>query len=63
LGETLLREIQEYAHCYRLRDEQGRVFLDHGGIWLFELSKFKLDGVKTEQQRWLKFFNEVECVA
>ena len=60
LGETLLREIQEYAHCYRLRDEQGRTFLDHGGIWLFELSKFHLDGVETEQQRWLKFFNEAE---
>ena len=27
---------------------------------MFELSKFELDGVETEQQRWLKFFNEAE---
>ena len=60
LGEPLLVNQPEYAHCYRLRDEQGRGFLDHGGIWLLELSKFVPDGVKTEQQRWLRFFNEAE---
>jgi hypothetical protein len=53
-------DLPEYAHCYRLRDEQGRVFLDHGGIWLLELSKFNVEGVKTEEQRWLRFFNEAE---
>ena len=42
------------------RDEQGQVFLDHGGIWLLELSKFAAAVVETEQQRWLKFFNEAE---
>ena len=36
------------------------MFLDHGGIWLLELSKFVAAGVQTEQQRWLKFFNEAE---
>ncbi|WP_295430642.1 PD-(D/E)XK nuclease family transposase [uncultured Thiodictyon sp.] len=50
----------EYAHEFRLRDRHGRVFLDHGGIWLLELSKFAADAVETEQQRWLKFFNEAE---
>ena len=34
--------------------------LDHGGIWLLELSKFAAEAVETEQQRWLKFFNEAE---
>ncbi len=42
------------------KDDQGRVFLDHGGIWLLELSKFAADAVETEQQRWLKFFTEAE---
>ena len=60
LGEPLLPEQAGYAHCYRLRDQQGRVFVDHGGIWLLELSKFTNQAVKTEQQRWLKFFNEAE---
>ena len=60
LAEDLLRDDAEYAHCYRLRDERGRVFLDHGGIWLLELGKFATDLVETEQQRWLKFFTEAE---
>ena len=60
LGQTLLPDDPEYAHEFRLRDRHGRVFLDHGGIWLLELSKFAADAVETEQQRWLKFFNEAE---
>ncbi|AUB82742.1 Rpn family recombination-promoting nuclease/putative transposase [Candidatus Thiodictyon syntrophicum] len=60
LGQTLLPDTPEYAHEFRLRDQHGRVFLDHGGIWLLELSKFAADAVETEQQRWLKFFNEAE---
>jgi len=60
LDEPLLTDQPEYAHCYRLRDDQGRVFLDHGGIWLLELSKYAGKGVETEQQRWLRFFNEAE---
>jgi len=60
LGQTLLPDEPEYAHEFRLRDQRGRIFLDHGGIWLLELSKFAADAVETEQQRWLKFFNEAE---
>ncbi|WP_020505348.1 Rpn family recombination-promoting nuclease/putative transposase [Lamprocystis purpurea] len=60
LGETLLPDDPNYAHDFRLRDQCGRVFLDHGGIWLLELSKFAADEVETEEQRWLKFFNEAE---
>jgi len=60
LGQTLLPDIPGYAHAFRMRDEQGRIFWEHGGIWLLELSKFHVDGVKTEEQRWLKFFNEAE---
>ncbi|WP_295577489.1 Rpn family recombination-promoting nuclease/putative transposase [uncultured Lamprocystis sp.] len=60
LGQTLLADDPDYAHEFRLRDPYGRVFLDHGGIWLLELSKFAADAVETEQQRWLKFFTEAE---
>jgi predicted transposase/invertase (TIGR01784 family) len=60
LGQTLLADDPDYAHEFRLRDQRGRVFLEHGGIWLLELSKFAADAVQTEQQRWLKFFNEAE---
>jgi predicted transposase/invertase (TIGR01784 family) len=62
LGEALLRGVSGYAHSFRLRDDEGRLLLDHGGIWLLELSKFHRDVVETEQQRWLKFFNEAEAL-
>ena len=60
LGQILLADDPDYAHEFRLRDRHGRVFLDHGGIWLLELSTFAADAVETEQQRWLKFFTEAE---
>ena len=60
LNEDVLRNIPEYAHHLQLRDAQGRCFLDHGGIWLLELNKFKTERIENEQQRWLKFFKEGE---
>jgi predicted transposase/invertase (TIGR01784 family) len=60
LGETLLPQVPGYAHRYRLRDEQGRGLVEHGGIALFELRKFTAERVQTEEQRWLKFFIEGE---
>ena len=53
-------KIKEAIHRFRLRDELGRSLLDHGGIWLLELSKCAIEIVQTEQQRWLKFFTEGE---
>ena len=38
----------------------GRTLLEHGGISLFELSKFATGAVETEEQRWLKFFKDGE---
>ena len=38
----------------------GRTLLKHGGISLFELSKFAAGVVETEEQRWLKFFKDGE---
>ena len=60
LGDDLLRDDPAYAHRYRLRDERGRTLLEHGGISLFELSKFAAGAVETEEQRWLKFFKDGE---
>ena len=34
--------------------------MEHGGIALFELSKFAAERVQTEEERWLKFFIEGE---
>jgi predicted transposase/invertase (TIGR01784 family) len=60
LGEDLVRDDPAYAHRYRLRDERGHTLLEHGGVSLFELSKFAAGAVQTEEQRWLKFFKDGE---
>lgn len=43
-----------------MRDDQGRAFNRHGGIWLLELNKFDASRIETEDQRWLKFFKDGE---
>ncbi len=60
LGQTLRPRMTEAIHRFRLRDEQGRSLVDHGGIWLLELSKCEIRLVRTELERWLKFFIEGE---
>ncbi|SJM90526.1 Rpn family recombination-promoting nuclease/putative transposase [Crenothrix polyspora] len=60
LAEKLLSDDSEYMHHYKMRDEQGRVFSQHGGIWLLELSKFNVSQIEREDQRWLKFFKDGE---
>ena len=60
LRNPLLHQETQAIHDFRLRDRQGRLLLNCGGIWVLELSKMTLDRVVTEQQRWLKFFREGE---
>ncbi|TSA40023.1 MAG: Rpn family recombination-promoting nuclease/putative transposase [Methylococcaceae bacterium] len=60
IAENLLPDDNHYSHHYKMRDEQGRVFNAHGGIWLFELKKFHDQQIEREDQRWIKFFNEGE---
>jgi hypothetical protein len=60
LAEALLAERPGYARFYRFCDDEGRVLIDHGGIAVFELSKFAAERVQTEAERWLKFFVEGE---
>ena len=60
LAENLIKGNDDYAHTYKFRDEQGRTLVDHGGVWLLELDKFKAQRIETEQQRWLRFFKDGE---
>ncbi|MGH8498226.1 MAG: Rpn family recombination-promoting nuclease/putative transposase, partial [Methylococcales bacterium] len=57
LAENLIAD-DDYAHNYKLRDDNGRMLIDHGGIWLLELAKFDAESIATEQQRWLMFFKK-----
>jgi predicted transposase/invertase (TIGR01784 family) len=40
LAENLITDDNEYVHHYKVLDEQGKTFTQHGGIWLLELNKF-----------------------
>ncbi len=60
LEQSLLAERPEYAHRFTLRDDHGRPLLEHGSIRLFELSKFAVETVASDAERWLKFLAEGE---
>ncbi len=60
LAENLLKNDCDYLHCYKLRDDRGRVLTEQGGIWLLELAKFSTNVIKSEDQRWLQFFKDGE---
>ena len=62
LADNLLNDNQDYLHDFKMRDQHGRTFCWHGGIWLLELNKFHAGRIDTEQQRWLKFFKEGETL-
>jgi predicted transposase/invertase (TIGR01784 family) len=58
LDATLFRDRPEYAHRYRWRDDHGRSLADHGTIRVFELSKFDVEPVQSDAERWLKFLKD-----
>lgn len=60
LAENLLNTDSNYMHHYKMRDDQGHTFNEHGGIWLLELNKFHDQRIESEAQRWLKFFKDGE---
>jgi predicted transposase/invertase (TIGR01784 family) len=60
LAENLISDDSEYVHHYKMRDEKGKIFIQHGGIWLLELNKFDENRIESEDQRWLKFFKDGE---
>ncbi len=45
-------------HRYKFKDESQQNLAEHGGIWLIELKKCRWNRVVTEEQRWLKLFND-----
>ncbi len=59
LAENLLKNDDDYLHCYKLRDQKNRNLIE-GGIWLLELTKFSASSIKSEDERWLKFFKDGE---
>lgn len=60
VAENVVKIDSGYAREYKFRDEGGRSLIEHGGIWLLELEKFKAESIETDRQRWLKFFKEGE---
>ena len=62
LGKNLLADARGKSraiHHYRMQDQEGEILLDSGGIWVLELNKFKpQEVIKSEQERWLRFFKE-----
>lgn len=56
VAEKFILHDNDYLHvCPLLRDTEGRILLDHGGIWIIELEKFSRP-VENERDRWLQFF-------
>jgi predicted transposase/invertase (TIGR01784 family) len=62
LDGTLFRDRSEYAHRYRWRDDRGRPLVDHGTIRVYELSKFAVEPVQNDAERWLKFLKDGETL-
>jgi len=60
LAENVIKDDCEYLHAFKFRDNHGKTLIEHGGVWLLELLKFKAPHIETEQQRWLKFFTDGE---
>ncbi|CAK0762019.1 hypothetical protein CCP3SC5AM1_3020002 [Gammaproteobacteria bacterium] len=61
LAENLIATDNDHLHaCHLLRDTKGRTLLNHGGIWLLELDKFRTGVVRNEHERWLQFFRKAD---
>ena len=61
LAENVLKGDNHYAHEYKLRDENGQVLIEHGGILLLELNKFNDKAIENDKQAWLSFFKDAEA--
>jgi len=48
--------------AYRWRDDRGRLLLDRGTIRVFELSKFDVEPVQSDAERWLRFLKDGETL-
>jgi predicted transposase/invertase (TIGR01784 family) len=62
LGKNLIKTDDNYLRTYKLRDDEGRVLVEHGAILLLEIEKFHVSHIETERERWLQFFKEGETL-
>jgi len=60
LAEDTIKNDKHYAHHYKLRDENGELLNQHGGIFLLELNKFNVQQLEENEHIWLQFFKEGE---
>ncbi len=61
IDARVIQDDEDYAHHFKLRDENGKVLLDNGGIRVIELTEFdETTAVTTEEERWIKLFKEGE---
>ena len=61
MDARIIQDDEKYVHNFKLRDENAKVLLDNGGIWVVELPKFDENAaVTTEEERWIKLFKEGE---
>jgi predicted transposase/invertase (TIGR01784 family) len=61
MDARVIQDDEKYVHNFKLRDENGKVLLDNGGIWVVELPKFDETAVvTTEEARWIRLFKEGE---
>jgi predicted transposase/invertase (TIGR01784 family) len=62
MAENVVKGDNNYVHEYKLRDVNGNLLTDHGGIWILELNKFNDKAIESDKQTWLKFFKEGEAL-
>lgn len=58
LAEDVIHSDKNYAHDYKLRDQNGTPLNQHGGIFLLELNKFNVQQLEDNEHIWLQFFKE-----
>jgi predicted transposase/invertase (TIGR01784 family) len=59
LNKTLIQD-SDYAHEFKMQNDKGCALINHGGIWILELNKFKTDSIVAPKEKWLAFFKEGE---
>lgn len=57
LDKPLIKDAH-YARHYKMLDDYGNKLLEHGGIWVLELSKFIIPKAGNTKECWLAFFKD-----
>jgi len=59
VNKTVIHD-NEYAHEFKMQNDKGCTLINHGGIWILELNKFKANSMVDAKEKWLIFFKEGE---